>query len=109
MKKQMSMETTNAIISEVQKNNKCVIQKGIPSDETEKKETEAPTFVADGGSAAGTSVAATMNLPYHSMSFVNDKEIKLASGQKITIVVGDLAQQTVCWGQYTVYFQCMSI
>ena len=96
MKKQMSLNATNAIISEVEKNHKCVIQKGIPPDETEKK-SEAPTFVADGGSAAGTIGASTMNLPYHSMSFVNDKEVKLASGQRITIVVGDLAQQTVCW------------
>ena len=90
----MSMDTTDAIISEVEKNHKCVIQKNFPSEETEKK-TEAPTFVADGGSVAGTSGTSTMNLPYHSMSFVNDKEVKLFSGQRITIVVGDLAQQTV--------------
>ena len=96
MKKQMSMDTTDAIISDVEKNHKCVIQKGVPSEETEKKtEAEAPTFVADGGSVAGTSGASTMNLPYQSMSFVNDKEVKLASGQRITIVVGDLAQETV--------------
>ena len=94
MKKQMSMDTTDLMISDVEKNYKCVIQKGVPSEETEKK-TEAPTFVADGGSAAGTSGPSTMNLPYHSMSFVNDKEVKLASGQRITIVVGDLAQETV--------------
>ena len=108
MKKQMSMDTTDSIISEVEKNHKCIIQKGIRPEETEKKETATPTFVADVGSAAGNSGSSTMNLPYQSMSFVNDKEIKLASGQKITIVVGDLAQQTVCWGQYTVYSQCVS-
>ena len=90
----MSMDTTDAIISDVEKNHKCVIQKGIPSEKTEKK-TEAPTLMADGGSVAGTSRACTMNLPYHSMSFVSEKEVKLASGQRITIVVGDLAQQTV--------------
>ena len=99
MKKQMKMDATDAIISEVEKNHKCIIQKGIPEpEETEKKETAAPTFVADAGSAAGTSGSSTMNLPYQSMSFVNDKEVKMASGQKITIVVGDLSQQTVCWG-----------
>ena len=94
MKKQMSMDTTDAVISEVEKNHKCVIQKNFSSEETEKK-TEATTFVADGGSVAGTSTTSTMNLPYRSMSFVNDKEVKLISGQRITIVVGDLAQQTV--------------
>ena len=94
MKKQMSMDTTDAIISDIEKYYKCVIEKGASREETDRK-TEAPTFVADGGNAAGTSRSSTMNLPYHSMSFVNDKEVKLASGQKITIVVGDLAQQTV--------------
>ena len=108
MKKQMSMDTTDSIISEVEKNHKCIIQKGIRPEETEKKETATPTFVADGGSAAGTSGSSTMNLPYQSMFFVNDKEVKLTSGQRITIVAGDLAQQTVCWGQYTVYSQCVS-
>ena len=101
------MDSTDSIISEVEKNHKCIIQKGIRPEETEKK-TATPTFVADRGSADGTSGSSTMNLPYHSMFFVNDKEIKLASGQRITIVVGDLAQQTVCWGQYTVYSQCVS-
>ena len=90
----MSMDTTDVIISDVEKNHKCVIQKGIPSEKTKKK-TEIPTLMADGGSVAGTSGACTMNLPYHSMSFVSEKEVKLASGQRITIVVGDLAQQTV--------------
>ena len=94
MKKHMSMDTTDAIISDVEKNHKCVIQKGIPSEKTEKK-TEIP-LMANRGSVAGISGACTMNLPYHSMSFVSEKEVKLASGQRITIVVGDLAQQTVC-------------
>ena len=94
MKKQMSMDTTDLMISDVEKNYKCVIQKNFPSEQTEKK-TEATTFVADGGSVAGTSGTSTMNLPYHSMSFVNDNEVKLESGQRITIVVGDLTRQTV--------------
>ena len=85
------MDTTDSIISEVEKNQKCVIKKIIPSEKTKKP----PTLVEDGGNAAGTSGTSTMNLPYHSMSFVNDKQVKLASGQRITIVVGDLAQQTV--------------
>ena len=92
MKKQMSMDTTDAIICDVEKKHKCVIQKSIPAEKTKKK-TEAP--ILDGGSIAGTSGASTMKLPYHSMSFVNDKEVKLDSGQRITIVVGDLTQQTV--------------
>ena len=94
MKKQMSMDTTDAIISDVEKNHKCVVQKGIPSGKTEKK-TKIPTLMANRGSVAGTSGACTMNLPYHCMSFISEKEVKLASGQRITIVVGDLAQQTV--------------
>ena len=94
MKKQMSMDTTDAILSEVEKNHICVIQKGVPSEKTEK-EAKVPTLTAVGRNAPGTSPASTMNLPYYSMSFVNDKEVKLASGQKITIVVGDLSQQWV--------------
>ena len=88
------MDTTDSIISEVEKNYKCVIQKGVPSEKTEK-EAEVPTLAAVGGNAPGTSPASTMNLPYHSMFFVNDKEVQLASGQGITIVIGDLAQQRV--------------
>ena len=87
----MSMDTTDAIISDVEKNHKCVIEKGFPDGKRQKK-TKKTTSA---GAVAGTSGASTMNLPYHSMSFVNDKEVKLVSGQRITIVVGDLAQQTV--------------
>ena len=36
-----------------------------------------------------------LKLPYQSMSCINNKEIKMASGQKILIVVGDLAQEKV--------------
>ena len=90
----MSMDTTDAIISEVEKNHTCVIQKGVPSEKTEK-EAKVPTLGAVGRNAVGTSPASTMNLPYYSMAFVNDKEVKLASGQRITIVIGDLAQQRV--------------
>ena len=90
----MSMDTTDAIISDVEKNHKCVIQKRISSEKTEKK-TEIPTLMAIGGSVARTSEACTMNLPYHSMSFISEKEVRLASGRRITVVVGDLAQQTV--------------
>ena len=86
----MSMDTTDSIISEVEKNQKCVIEKNIPPEKTKKP----PTLVADGENASGTNGAFTMNLPYHSMSFVNGK-VKLGSGQRIAIVVGDLAQQTV--------------
>ena len=91
----MGMASTDAIISEVEKNHECVIQKNISSQ-------KVPTFVADGGSTAGVNVASAINLPYHSMFFVNDKEVKLFSGQRITIVVGDLAQQRV-------YLNCSSV
>jgi hypothetical protein len=39
--------------------------------------------------------ASKMNLPYHSMTVVNDKEVKMASGNRIKIVVGDVAQEKV--------------
>ena len=94
MKKQMSMDTTDAFISDVETNHRCVIQKDIPSEKTHKK-TESLTLVANGGSAGGSRGASMMYLPYHSIFFVNDNEFKLGSGQKITTVVGDLAQQTV--------------
>ena len=89
------MPSTDAIISEVEKKHKCVIEKNLSSQ-------KVPTFVADGGSTAGMNVASAINLPYHSMFFVNDKEAELASGQRITIVVGDLAQQRV-------YLNCSSV
>jgi hypothetical protein len=85
MKKQISMGAMNVTISEIEKNHKCVIGKDIQPNETHEKTK------GDGGGSA-------MNLPYHSMSFVSDKEVKLASGRRITIVVGDLAQQKVYLG-----------
>ena len=89
MKKQMSMDETDSIISDVEKNHKCVVEKVIPAEERGKM------IVADGGNAAGTGGASAMKLPYHCMTFVNDKEVKLDSGQRIRIVVGDLTQETV--------------
>ena len=124
MKKQLNLDTTDAIIADVEKNHRCVIKKNVPTGERHKKPkraTLAKTTVGTTGSsttvnflayqslsvvqdqgtsakiAAGTRASSTaMKLSYHqSISFVNDKEVKLPSGQKITIVVGDLAQQTV--------------
>jgi hypothetical protein len=96
MRKQLNMEETNGIISGIEKKHCCVIEKEIQPGDTidvaEEDTTEA-TVVADG--SAGTSATPTMNLPYHSMSFINDKEVRMASGVKITIVVGDLAQEQV--------------
>ncbi len=110
MKKQMLIETTDAVISEIEKKHNCVIEKNIQPEKGGEKAEEA-IVVADGGIASGASGriisgvsggmpspasgASTMNLPYHCMSFVNDKEVKMASGHKITIVIGDLAQQQV--------------
>ena len=95
------MDTTDAIISDVEKNHKCVITETdmIMQEDTLVEDTE--TF-ADLDDTNGSSI---MNLPYQFISSVNDKEIKLTSGQKITIEVGDLAQQTVyldsCWYNLT--------
>ena len=74
MKRQFNMERTKASISEIEKNHRCVIKTDI--------------LVASGG-------ASTMNLPYHSMAVINDKEVKMASGHKIGIVTGNLARQKV--------------
>ena len=92
MKKQMKMDTTDAIISDVEKNHRCVIEKDVPGRKRHKKRRRATSAKAVAGNNGSST---TMNLPYQSMSFVNDKEVKLASGQKITIVIGDLARQTV--------------
>ena len=92
----MSMGTTDAYISEVEKNHKCVIEKGISLEETDTNfeeialEEDEELFFPD------RSEASRMNLPYHSIASVNDREIKLTSGQRIRIEIGDLAQQTVC-------------
>ena len=90
----MSMDTTDTIISEVEKNHKCVIEKGTPAVEASAI-LEETTSAGDEKKPTNTSGASTMNLPYHSMSFLNGNEVKLASGQRITLVVGNLAQQTV--------------
>jgi hypothetical protein len=95
MKKEMSMYTTTAVISDIEKNYNCVIQRETQPEATHAEKTEEATVVADGGTTAGASGPSTMNLPYHSMSFVNDKEVKMASGQRITIVVGDMAYEKV--------------
>ncbi len=94
MRKQMTMEATNVIISDIEKKHNCVIEKDIQPEKSDEKIEEA-TAAADGGIASGASGASTMNLPYHSMSFINDKEVRIASGHKITIVIGDLAQEKV--------------
>ena len=96
MRKQMTMEATNDIISGIEKNHCCVIKKDIQPDKTPDTTNYADVdFSATANGAAGSSATSTMNLPYNSMSFVNDKEVKMASGAKITIVVGDLAHQQV--------------
>ena len=102
MKKQINMDGTSGFISEIEKNHHCVVERDNNDSEkvvektekdAEESRVEEATATADG--AAGTSGTSTMNLPYNSMSFVNDKEVKMASGHKITIVVGDLAHQQV--------------
>ena len=98
MKKELSIDTTTAIISDIEKNHRCVIQRETRPEATHAEKTEEATVVADGGTTTGASGPSTMNLPYHSMSFVNDKEVKMASGQRITIVVGDLAHEKVLCG-----------
>ena len=96
VRKQMTMEATNDIISGIEKNHRCVIEKDIRPDETPEMTKEADAEITGGADgAAGTSGTSTMNLPFNSMSFVNDKEVKMASGAKIMIVVGDLAHQQV--------------
>ncbi|CAB3992453.1 poly [ADP-ribose] polymerase 14-like isoform X2 [Paramuricea clavata] len=57
------MGATNVIISEIEKSHKCVIESNTHPEETDGKTK------GDGGATS------TMNLPYQSMSFVNDKEI----------------------------------
>ena len=104
MKKTVNMDQTNAVISEIEKNHRCVIERDNDrekvvekseedAEEAVEKTVEEATVTADG--AAGSSATSTMNLPYDSMSFVHDKEVKMASGHKISIVVGDLAHQQV--------------
>jgi hypothetical protein len=87
MKKQMG--ATNVIISEIERSHKCVIQTNTQPEKTD-------------GKTKGAGGALSMNLPYDSMSFVNDKEVKLVSGHSITIVVGDLTQQKVCIGKLVI-------
>ena len=87
MKKQMSMEATNAIISEIEKKHKCLIKREFrPSVEVHTESRELTAAVADEWIA------------------VRDKEVKMPSGQRVTIVVGDLAQQKVYLSCYDAIF-----
>ena len=79
MKRQLGMEATSAIISDIERKHKCVIERDIPLVEEIKEPSGTPTI----------------DQPCHPMSYVTDKEIELASGQRIKIVVGNLAQQKV--------------
>ena len=89
MKRQINTKTTDVIVSSIEKDYRCIIER-----ESQQKEADRKPLVAD-WKVAGAGGGTTMNLPCHSMSFVNDKEVKMASGQRISIVVGDLAQQKV--------------
>ena len=86
MKKQMSMEATNAIISEIEKKHKCLIKREFQLVEVHTESSELTAAVADEWIA------------------VRDKEVKMPSGQRITIVVGDLAQQKVYLSCYDAIF-----
>jgi hypothetical protein len=87
MKKQMSMEATNAIISEIEKKHKCLIKREFrPSVEVHRESRELTAAVPDEWIA------------------VRDKEVKMPSGQRVTIVVGDLAQQKVYLSCYDAIF-----
>ena len=93
MKKQLADETTDAVFSDIEKNHKCIIKKCIPSGEADVSETVP--VVVDGGITADASGSQTMNLPYQTMSYLNDKEVKMVTGHKISIVIGDIAHQSV--------------
>jgi hypothetical protein len=56
MKKEMSIDTTTAIMSHIEKNYKCVIQRETQPEETDAEKTEEATVVADGMTTAGASV-----------------------------------------------------
>ncbi|XP_046856440.1 uncharacterized protein LOC124449537 isoform X2 [Xenia sp. Carnegie-2017] len=90
MKKQMSLDATNAIISGIEKNHNCVIEKIMAHDLDEAKDDFA--VAEDDHKPDGKSA---MNLPFDSMSYVNDKVVKMTSGQRITIAVGDIAKEKV--------------
>ena len=92
------MEATKVIISEIEKTHNCVIVNNMQPEkmsEKTKDPTGCATAVADGGTTVGPSGKSTMNLNYNSIFSVNDKEVKMISGHRITIVVGDLAHQQV--------------
>lgn len=76
----MAMDATSAILSDIERKHKCVIKRDIPPAE----EMEEPSRTLP------------IKQPCNPMSsVVSDREVKLASGQRITVVVGDLAQQKV--------------
>lgn len=92
MKKQMSSDATNAIISGIEKKHNCVIEKIMAHDLDEAKDDFA---VAEDDHKPDRK--SSMNLPFDSMSYVNDKVVKMTSGQRITIAVGDIAKEKVSW------------
>ena len=76
MEKLMNTGGTKSYISDLEKKHKCVIERQTSAD---------------------TNGLSTINHPYSTMSFANDKEIKMATGHKISIFVGDIAQQKVVY------------
>ncbi|XP_028405586.1 protein mono-ADP-ribosyltransferase PARP15-like isoform X1 [Dendronephthya gigantea] len=92
MKKQASTDATKAMISLIEKKHKCVIKtEDIQREKIHEKSVKVATNITHGAVAKET--VAPTNSP--TMHVVNDKEIKMSSGQRITMIVGNLAMQKV--------------
>ena len=89
----MGTQTTDPIFSSFEKDCRYFIERASRPEKALKTHKEA--LVVPDEMVAGARSVTTMKSPNHSMSFINDKEVKMASRQRIPINAGDLAKQKV--------------
>ena len=81
VKKQLEMDSTAAIITGIEKENQCIFERNACRDDPAAHEGVVSKKVSP--------------LSSDDLLVISDKEIKTKSGRKISVVIGDLSQQTV--------------
>ena len=104
MRKQMKLATTKTMISEIEKSHKCIIQMidqgacGATTTIVNDEQGACALDVSRGPTNGEASFTSKMNLPYQSITIVDDRSIEIAPGHRISVVVGDLAQEKASLG-----------
>ena len=104
MRKQMKLAKTKTMISEIEKSHKCIIQMidqgacGTTTTIVNEEQGACALDVSRGPTNTKASFTSKMNLPYQSMTTVDDTSIEITPGNRISVVVGDLAQEKASLG-----------